>query len=101
VHKNGGSIFLQLWHIGRAAHSSNIGKPTVSSSNIPIKGNTRDSQGNQVPYEAPTPLTVPQIKELVRVYKTAAGNAIKAGFDGVEVSYSFYMNKLNKTLKIN
>jgi 2,4-dienoyl-CoA reductase-like NADH-dependent reductase (Old Yellow Enzyme family) len=86
VHKKGGYIFLQLWHIGRAAHSSNIGKPTVSSSNVPIKGNTRDSQGNEVPHETPTPLTIPQIKELVQVYKTAAENALKAGFDGVEVS---------------
>eukprot|EP00026_Physarum_polycephalum_P010801 Phypoly_transcript_10981.p1 GENE.Phypoly_transcript_10981~~Phypoly_transcript_10981.p1 ORF type:complete len:376 (-),score=70.63 Phypoly_transcript_10981:22-1149(-) len=85
VHKKGGHIYLQLWHIGRAAHSSNIGKNPVSSSDVPISGTTRDSQGREVPHEVPTPLTIPQIKELVQTYKVAAENAIKAGFDGVEI----------------
>jgi N-ethylmaleimide reductase len=39
VHKNGGHIFAQLWHAGRAAHPDQIGgQQAISSSDIPIKG---------------------------------------------------------------
>ena len=48
--------------MGRTAHSSDTGKPIVSSSNIPINGTTYDSKGNEVPRETPTPLTIFQIK---------------------------------------
>lgn len=81
VHAKGGVIFLQLWHIGRAAHSQHIGEQPVSSSDISIKGD--DLAGN--PYEKPRALTIPEIKSIVQDYKNAASNAIEAGFDGVQI----------------
>ena len=39
VHARGGRIFLQLWHMGRASHSSfHGGRLPVSASAIPITG---------------------------------------------------------------
>jgi len=85
VHNKGGYIFNQIWHIGRAAQSSFLGKQPVSSSDIPISGDTQNKAGEKVPYDVPRPLTVAEIKDLVHTYKTAAENSQKAGFDGVEI----------------
>ncbi|KAI0032139.1 hypothetical protein K488DRAFT_70890 [Vararia minispora EC-137] len=78
VHDNGSFIYLQLWAIGRAAQPNLLAEknlPYVSASDIKFK----DSD------VAPRPLTIPEIKEYVQLYGTAAANAIKAGFDGVEI----------------
>ncbi|KAI8969199.1 hypothetical protein BDF20DRAFT_150367 [Mycotypha africana] len=83
VHKKGGVIFLQLWHLGRVGSSSlNPAKePVVSASSIPIPGNNPNGR----PYETPRALETDEVKELVKRYKRAAINAMKAGFDGVEI----------------
>ncbi|KAI0063310.1 NADH:flavin oxidoreductase/NADH oxidase [Artomyces pyxidatus] len=79
VHAKGSFIYLQLWALGRAAKPSVLkqeGLDFVSAGNIPT-----DPAG-----EAPRPLTIPEIKEYVQLYGTAASNAVhKAGFDGVEI----------------
>ncbi|ORX75348.1 FMN-linked oxidoreductase [Basidiobolus meristosporus CBS 931.73] len=81
VHAKGGIIYLQLWHIGRAAIAAlNEGHQPVSASNIPITGVTL--QGTP---EVPRALTIPEIKALTQDYRQAALNAIEAGFDGVEI----------------
>lgn len=81
VHAKGGVIFLQLWHIGRAAMSANIGEQPVSASDIPIQGVNLLG----LPQEKPRALSIPDIKEIVQQYRQAALNAIEAGFDGVEI----------------
>ncbi|KAI8090292.1 uncharacterized protein B0P05DRAFT_530177 [Gilbertella persicaria] len=82
VHSKGGVIFLQLWHIGRAAMSAqNLGQQPVSASDIPIKGINLLGQ----PLEKPRPLSIPEIKGVVNDYRQAALNAVEAGFDGVEI----------------
>ncbi|KAH9011597.1 putative NADPH2 dehydrogenase chain OYE2 [Lactarius hengduanensis] len=77
VHANGSYIFLQLWAPGRAAIPAILKQEgdfdLVAPSPIPIE--------NNVPRE----LTVAEIKEYVQLYSKAASNAIKAGFDGVEI----------------
>lgn len=85
MHKKGGYIFNQIWHIGRAGHSSLLGHQPVGPSAIAVKGDTNDKEGKTVPFETPREVTIPEIKELVQQFKTAAQNAIAAGFDGVEV----------------
>jgi len=85
VHKKGGYIFCQLWHQGRASNSSASGKAIVSSSDVPIQGNTQDAHGNIVPHETPRSLTSTEIKDMIQTYKVASLNAIQAGFDGVEI----------------
>ena len=87
VHAKGGIIFLQLWHMGRTAHSSFQpgGAAPVSASAIAIPGNTRSADGKTVPYDTPRALETAEIAALIESYRTAAQNALEAGFDGVEL----------------
>ena len=86
VHKSGGRIFLQLWHVGRISHSSllpNNARP-VAPSAIRAKSQTLIATGLAEVAE-PTALTVSGIKETMDDYRQAAANAKEAGFDGVEI----------------
>lgn len=86
VHDAGGTMFLQLWHCGRASHSSfHNGELPVAPSAIKLNGEfIQTPTGNQL-YETPQALTIEGIKQTVNDYKEAAGRAMQAGFDGVEV----------------
>ncbi|OSX62193.1 hypothetical protein POSPLADRAFT_1143343 [Postia placenta MAD-698-R-SB12] len=78
VHAKGSRIFCQLWAFGRAATPSVLeqdGFDVCSASDIPIADGTAK----------PRPLTIPEIHEYVQLYTAAATNAIRAGFDGVEL----------------
>ncbi|CAO3607202.1 unnamed protein product [Mucor hiemalis] len=83
VHEKKGTIFLQLWHIGRAGskHFNPNGAQVVSASDIPISGPTMTGADHEVP----RPLENEEIKALVQTYRQAAINAVEAGFDGVEI----------------
>ncbi len=86
VHKSGGRIFLQLWHVGRISHSSllpNDAQP-VAPSAIRANSQTLIATGLAQVSE-PIALTSRGIKETLDDYRLAAGNAKEAGFDGVEV----------------
>jgi 2,4-dienoyl-CoA reductase-like NADH-dependent reductase (Old Yellow Enzyme family) len=85
VHKAGGRIFCQLWHMGRVVHPSFLdGEPPVSASatTAPYKAHTY--QGRQ-PYAEARPLRVDEISGLLEDYGRAAAYAIAAGFDGVQL----------------
>ena len=87
VHKDGGHIFLQLWHVGRISHSSlqpNGGAP-VAPSAIPAKTKTFIESGVFVDTSAPRALEIGEIAGIVADYAHAAGCARRAGFDGVEL----------------
>lgn len=85
VHKAGGKIFLQLWHVGRVAHSLFInGETPVSSSAVAIRGETHTPRGPK-PFETPRALTLGEIPGVIEQYRQGAKNALAAGFDGVEV----------------
>ncbi len=85
VHKNGGRIVAQLWHMGRASHSDfNDGAQPVAASAIAIKGHTYTPLGKKE-YEVPRALETNEIAGIVADYAHAAANAKLAGFDGVEV----------------
>jgi len=86
VHARGGRIFLQLWHMGRASHSSfHGGQLPVSASAVAIAGDgIRTPLGTQ-PYEVPRPLETGEILGVVAAYRRAAARARSAGFDGVEI----------------
>lgn len=85
VHEKDGKIFLQLWHVGRISHSSyHNGTPPVAPSAIKPLGQIYTFEGMK-DFEIPKALSVDEIKKIVQEYVSAAKNAIKAGFDGVEV----------------
>ena len=90
VHARGGLIFLQLWHVGRASHSSFQpgGALPVAPSAVPITGSgmlAMTADGKMVPYETPRALETGEIGEIVEAFRQAAKNAHNAGFDGVEI----------------
>ena len=57
VHGQGGVIFLQLWHTGRASHSNfHNGKPAVAPSAIPINEPYIHTPIGKQPHEVPRAL---------------------------------------------
>ncbi|MBA2935438.1 alkene reductase [Sphingomonas sp. CGMCC 1.13654] len=84
IHAAGGRIVAQLWHMGRIVHSSVTGQQPVSSSATTAPGQAHTYGGKQ-DYEEARPLALAEIPRLIDDYRRAAANAIKAGFDGVQL----------------
>ncbi|MGF1448261.1 MAG: alkene reductase [Opitutales bacterium] len=87
AHAKGTPIFLQLWHCGRASHSSfqEDGSLPVAPSPIPNGGEYVHTPNGKQPYETPRALETEELPGLVEDYRLAAERAKSAGFDGVEV----------------
>ncbi|MDB6180247.1 alkene reductase [Paracoccus fistulariae] len=85
VHDAGGTIFLQLWHVGRISAPLFLnGRTPVAPSAIRPDGHVSLVRPKQE-YVTPYALTIDEIQEVVEAYRTGAENARKAGFDGVEI----------------
>ena len=85
VHNKGGHIFLQLWHVGRISHPDyHGGEPPVAPSAIRPKGEAATCEGMK-PFVTPRALESDEIEGIIKEYARGAENALKAGFDGVEV----------------
>src|SRR6201991_2299415 len=90
VHAKGGTIFLQLWHVGRVSHSSLQpgGVLPVAPSAVPITGEgmlAMTAHGKPEPYETPRALETHEIADVIEAFRIGARNAMAAGFDGVEI----------------
>ena len=86
VHAKGSAIFLQLWHCGRASHSSfHGGALPVAPSAIKLEGEYIHTPEGKQPYETPRALALEELPGIVADYVTAAARAKAAGFDGVEI----------------
>ena len=85
VHEKGGTIFLQLWHVGRVSHPAyHNGDLPVAPSAIKPAGETFTFEGMKE-FVTPRALTLEEIGAVVQEYVKGAENAIDAGFDGVEI----------------
>jgi N-ethylmaleimide reductase len=85
VHKAGGTIFLQLWHVGRISHPEfHGGALPVSASAIAAEGEVYTERGPKK-MVAPRALERQEIPGIVEQFRKGAANAKKAGFDGVEL----------------
>ena len=85
VHKAGGRIFLQLWHVGRISDPIFLdGALPVAPSAVAAKGHVSIVRPLR-DYEVPRALTLEEIPGVVAAYRKGAENAKLAGFDGVEV----------------
>lgn len=85
VHAKGGIIFLQLWHTGRASHSSfqPNGVLPVAPSAIAITSQTSlTPEWKKVSYETPRALETSEIAEVIESYREGARNAMAAGSTG-------------------
>ena len=88
VHDKGGKIFIQLWHVGRMSH------PDFHNGELPLSASAINPNAQSFTPEGfkdtvtPREMTVEDIKTTVNDFKNAAANAVKAGFDGVEIHSS-------------
>ena len=110
VHKKGGFICMQLWHLGRAAHGSwsehpflkaqNRGLPNVSASAVAVpegKGVALEWPSmKHVKHTTPRELTKDEIvNRIANDYKLASEAAKRCGFDAVEVhaAHGYLLNQ--------
>jgi len=85
VHAKGGKIVIQLWHVGRISHPSLLnGATPVAPSAVKPAGKAFTFEG-LVDYVEPRALDAAELPGIVADYVQASKNAIKAGFDGVEI----------------
>jgi N-ethylmaleimide reductase len=88
VHDKGGTIFIQLWHVGRMSH------PDFHNGELPFSASAINPEaqaytpGGFKDTVTPKEMTVNDIKTTVKDFQNAAANAVKAGFDGVEIHSS-------------
>jgi len=92
IHKKGGKIFLQLWHVGRVSSSKVNGLQPIAPSAL-IAQNTSvyifdgapNGDATFVPVEEPKEMTKSDVDNVITEFVHGAKNAIEAGFDGVEI----------------
>ena len=85
VHAAGGKIIAQIWHVGRITHPELTGgtQPIAPSA---VKPNMLAYTHNgKVEIPVPHELSLEEVKAVVNEYRQGAANAMKAGFDGVEI----------------
>src|SRR5579862_170863 len=85
IHATGGRVFIQLFHAGRMSHPSfQHGALPVGPSPIPA-GPATELYDNVHNFTQPRALRTDELGGLVDQFRRAAGRALAAGFDGVEV----------------
>ncbi|WP_447756708.1 alkene reductase [Sphingopyxis fribergensis] len=110
VHRRGGTIFMQIWHVGRMAHPSLMpnGEAPWGVTGERAEGSdvfAHDANGELGYMRAGTPrrLATDEIARLVDTFAQAFANARRAGLDGVELhaanGYLFdqFMNSMLNT----
>ena len=87
VHSRGGKIFVQLMHTGRISHRANMQEDAVIVAPSAVKPAGKmwtDALGLQ-DFPVPSEMATEEIEHTKREFVSAATNAMKAGFDGIEV----------------
>jgi N-ethylmaleimide reductase len=87
VHQGNGKIFLQLMHTGRISHRLNMpeGAHILAPSSVKAAGQMWTDSEKLQDFPIPEEMTHGDILNTKVEYVSAAKNAIKAGFDGVEL----------------
>jgi len=85
VHEAGGTILLQLWHVGR------VSDPVYLDGALPVAPSALAPSGHvslirpEKPFVTPRALERAEIPGIIDAYRVGAANAERAGFDGVEI----------------
>ncbi|MGW5614504.1 alkene reductase [Streptomyces sp. NPDC003877] len=85
VHAAGGRIISQIGHVGAVSHPDHLGgrlPAGPSAINPQEKSFTPDGPKDTV---TPRALTATEIATTIGTYRQAAANALRAGFDGLEI----------------
>lgn len=88
VHEAGGTIFIQLWHVGRISH------PDFHEGNLPLAPSAINPDAKSFTPQGfkdtvtPKAMTLEEIQTTIADFAAAAKNAVEAGFDGVEIHAS-------------
>jgi 2,4-dienoyl-CoA reductase-like NADH-dependent reductase (Old Yellow Enzyme family) len=84
VHRAGGRIAAQLWHMGRLVHPDLGGGQPVSSSATTAPDFAHTYEGRK-PYAEARAASEGDVRRILADYASAARNAIAAGFDGIQI----------------
>ena len=92
VHKAGGKIFLQLWHVGRVSSTKINGLQPIAPSALIAKDTkvyifdgAPNGDATFVPVDEPRAMSNADIENVIAEFVQGAKNAMEAGFDGVEI----------------
>ena len=86
VHAAGSKMLAQIWHVGRITHPDLTGgAQPIAPSAIAPRDVVAYTHGGKVEIPVPHAMSVEQIAEVVGQFRRAAANALRAGFDGVEI----------------
>jgi N-ethylmaleimide reductase len=95
VHQRGGLIFAQLWHAGAVSHPDFFeGVAPLAPSAIDPQMRAPTPTGSK-PTSTPRAMTTHDIASTIEDFAAAAANAIRAGFDGVQLQagYSYLISQ--------
>lgn len=101
VHAKGSIFFCQIAHVGRASNSGfqpNEQAPISSTDRCLTPPPLADGGVDAAMYSPPRRLRTEEIPQIVNDFRLAARNAVKAGFDGVEIhgAHGFLMEQFLK-----
>ncbi|WP_422755557.1 alkene reductase [Micromonospora sp. WMMD708] len=85
VHTNGGRIFAQIMHAGRISHPDTTGHQPVAPSAVAARGTYVFTPTGPQLVPTPRALSTAEVPGEVESIAAAAANAVRAGFDGVEL----------------
>ena len=92
VHRHGGTIFTQIWHVGRLAHSSllpngqtPVGATTERAETSQVFAHGPDGKLQFMSPDTPRALSTDEVAAMAGTFAKAAANARAAGADGVEI----------------
>jgi N-ethylmaleimide reductase len=83
-------LFMQLWHVGRISHpdisgSVPIAPSAIKAPNAKVWLRRQDGWMGNIDVGTPVEMSADDIYRVIGEFRRGAANAIRAGFDGVEI----------------